>query len=84
MMDREAARKRVQRAAYDAYQRLQRRLNRLPRTHSEHPALHAQARLAEAYWRDLVDRPAVAAPSPEPSITVYRETLRAWAEAVIE
>ena len=41
-MDQEAVRKRVQRAAYDTYQRLHWRLHRLPPTDAEYAALCAQ------------------------------------------
>ncbi len=83
MMDHDTGRKRVQRAAYDAYQRLQHRLYGLPVADAEYAALQLQTRLAEAYWRDLLDRPPVAVPPPDPAITVYGHNLRAWAEAVV-
>ncbi len=80
-MDHDTGRKHVQRAAYAAYQRLQQRLDRLPVAAAEYAALRAQTRLAEAYWRDLMDRPPVAVPPPDPAITLYREHVRAWSDA---
>ncbi len=83
MMDHDTGRKRVQREAYDAYQRLQHRLYRLPVADAEYAALQLQTRLAEAYWRDLLDRPPVAVPPPDPPITAYRDNLRVWADTVV-
>ncbi len=80
-MDHDTGRKHVQREAYAAYQRLQHRLYRLPVADAEYAALQLQTRLAEAYWRDLMDQPPVAVPPSNPPITVYRDQVRAWAEA---
>ena len=83
MDEHDATRKRLQRAAYADYQRLQGRLNRLPQTDPEYPALDAQAYLAEAYWRDLMDHPPVPDAPLAPAITVYRAHLAAWLGAAL-
>ncbi len=82
-MDHDTGRKHVQREAYAAYQRLQYRLDRLPVADAEYAALRAQTRLAEAYWRDLMDRPPVVVAPPDPPITAYRDQVRAWVGAVV-